>query len=100
MGKKDLRRGGSEGKRTKTHRLDRLTVIWCQRIDPGMSSKATALSSHKKLVRIAPADISRERGLGHLCHDVKQPATNAAQEALSLTSIGNKGPVFLSPSDP
>jgi len=32
--------------------------------------------------------------------DVKQPATNTAQEALSLTSIGNKGPMSLSPSDP
>ena len=31
---------------------------------------------------------------------VKQPATNTAQEALSLTSIGNKGPMFLYPSDP
>ena len=56
--------------------------------------------SVKKLVRIDLADISRERGLGHLCHDVKQPATNTAQEALSMSSIGNKGLMFLSPSDP
>jgi ketosteroid isomerase-like protein len=48
----------------------------------------------QKLVRIDLADISRERGLGHLCHDAKQSATNTAQEALSLTSIGNKGPMF------
>ena len=31
---------------------------------------------------------------------VKQPATNTAQEALSLTSIANEGPMFFVPQGP
>ena len=31
---------------------------------------------------------------------LKQPATNMAQEALSLTSIANEGPMFFVPQGP